>query len=122
MEYHLYPPFFEITPEPSFSDAWEAFCCLLLNLRNGTTEIRRRTPPDSGVDLTWSSTKFAYQCKAVESGKAGDFPLSKAIDSVETALQHRASIGWDKYGICTNVDVTGAQEEKIRKVYADVEL
>src|SRR5437870_5691049 len=83
MEYFFYPPFFEIAPEPSFDQAWESFCCLLLNLEHRTHDIRRRVPPDFGVDLYWPEQRIAYQCKAVLSGHAGDFAVSKAIRSIK---------------------------------------
>jgi len=122
MEYHFYPPFFEVTPHPSFGDAWEAFCCEILNLDNKTTEIRRRTPPDLGVDLFWQSTRRAYQCKSVESGQSGDFAIASAIDSIDRAIQKRLDLGWEEYFVCSNVDLTGSQEAKLRNIFPEVQL
>lgn len=123
MEYHLYPPFFEISPETSFDSGWEAFCEWILQLENKAPEIRRRTPPDYGVDIYWKEKRIAYQCKsAVHSGKTGDFQVGKAIESLKVALANKTQIGWDKYVICTNIDITGSQEAKLKKVYSDVEF
>ena len=122
MEYHLYPPFFEIAPESSFDEAWEAFCVHILNLTHNTREIRRRTPPDLGVDLLWPSQRIAYQCKAVLHGKAGDLPISKIISSIERALAKRDNVGWEKYVLCVNVDPTGSQEEKIKSALPQIEF
>lgn len=119
----MYPPFFEIAPETSFDSAWEAFCEQILQLENKAPEIRRRTPPDNGVDIYWKEKKIAYQCKsAVYNGRPGDFPVGEAIKSLKTALANKSQIGWEKYIICTNIDITGAQEEKIKEVYSDVEF
>jgi hypothetical protein len=120
MEYHFCPPFFEIAPDLTFADAWESFCCQAINLDNHTTEVRRRTPPDQGVDLFWQSAKTAYQCKAVENGSAGAFPLAGAIGSLKKALEFRTNIGWDNYYVCTNVIPTGSQEDKLREVFSGV--
>jgi len=73
MEYLFYPPFFEISPQKSFNDAWEVFCCQILNIYNNTNDIRQRKPPDLGVDLLWHSKGIAYQCKSVENGQTGSF-------------------------------------------------
>jgi len=122
MEYHLYPPFFEIAPESSFDEAWEAFCADILNLSNNTREIRRRTPPDLGVDLLWPTQRVAYQCKSVLYGKAGDLPVSKIVFSIERALEKKQDVGWEKYVLCVNVDPTGAQEAKIKSALPGIEF
>lgn len=122
MEYHLYPPFFEIAPESSFDEAWEAFCADILNLSNNTREIRRRTPPDLGVDLLWPTKRVAYQCKSVLHGKAGDLPVSKIISSIERALEKKQDIGWEKYVLCVNVAPTGTQEAKIKSALPEIEF
>jgi hypothetical protein len=59
MEYHFHPPYFRSDPHLSFADAWEFFCCRLLNLENGTTAIRRREAPEQGVDLIWQAEGIA---------------------------------------------------------------
>lgn len=118
MEYHLYPPFFVIEPQISLDEAWEAFCCELLNLENQTHFIRRRLPPDQGCDLLWEKEKIAYQCKAVE----GKLNLSKIRESIETAKKYQAALGWKKYVLCTNVDFTGSQEQKIRAMLPEIEF
>jgi hypothetical protein len=122
MEYHLYPPFFVSEPEPSFNDAWEEFCCELLNLENYTNIIRRRTPPDYGCDLIWEEKKVAYQCKAVENGQSGKLNLVEVRKSIERAITNKDIVGWDKYILCTNVNLTGKQEQKIREMLPDIEF
>jgi hypothetical protein len=122
MEYHLYPPFFVVDPQPAFDQAWEAFCCELLNLENRTNNIRRRLPPDLGCDLIWEAKKTVYQCKVVESGRSSVLSLDKVKKSIETAKNNKAKLGWRKYILCTNVDLTGSQEEKIKKMLPDIEF
>src|SRR5947209_16787429 len=99
MEYHLYPPFFVVEPETSFDDAWEAFCCELLNLENHTHTIRRRRPPDQGCDILWEEEKIAYQCKAVEEGRSGKLNLSKVRESIQRAKKNQHILGWERYTI-----------------------
>jgi hypothetical protein len=122
MQWYFCPPVFEIEPETSFDEAWESFCSLILNLENETTEIHRRSPPDFGIDLFWQVQKIAYQCKAVASGKSGDFSATKAIASIQQAKLNRNITNWERYVICSNVEITGAQEEKIRRVLPSVEF
>jgi hypothetical protein len=122
MEYHLYPHFFVIEPQTSFSKAWEDFCCRLLNLEYKTTAIHRRTPPDRGIDLFWQAEGIAYQCKAVESGQAGDFQTSHVKTSLKSAQKYQAQTGWRKYVLCTNVDLTGPQKETLQQMFPDMEI
>jgi hypothetical protein len=114
MLYYLYPPFFHVPEQSNFPDAWESFCCKLLNLAKGTNEIYVRTAPEQGIDLYFPSKNIAYQCKSVESGKSGEFSSSKAIESLEAAKLARKDLGWKKYAICTNVNVSGIAERKLR--------
>ena len=106
----LYPPFF-IT-QSRFDSDWEDFCCLLLNLDNCTDEIRRLQAPDGGIDLLWESAHTAFQCKATESGKTGDLKLHHVIQSIKQAQQSNRH--WNKYVVCTNVDLTDRQEHKLK--------
>lgn len=122
MEYRLTPPFLHVPEASSFADEWERFCCKLLNLEHGTTEIFVRSPPEQGVDLYYPVRKIAYQCKSVESGKPGDFNAAHAIASYQAALAHQASIGWVQYALCTNVDVTGAAWKKLQSAIPDLIL
>ncbi len=122
MEYQLYPPFFEISPKSSFDEAWECFCADVLNLSNNTRDIRRRTPPDFGVDLLWPTRRVAYQCKAVLYGKAGDLPVPKIFSSIERALEKRQEVGGEKYVLCVNIDPTGPQEAKIKAAFPGIEF
>jgi internalin A len=121
--FHLYPPFFEILPgEDSFADAWEVFCCDVLNRYEKTTEINRRKAPESGVDVLWREKKRAYQCKSVIDPATCRFDVGKAVESVKTALAKRKETGWKKFYICSNVDITGPQEKKLRKACPRVDM
>lgn len=122
MEYYLYPPYFISNPQSDFSDAWEDFCRFLLNLEHQTTDIRRRTPPDLGADLLWDTHGIAYQCKAVESGQPGRLKMSDVLDSIEDAKKNQARLGWKKYILCTNVDITGTQDEKLKAAVPDIKI
>jgi hypothetical protein len=121
MEYHFYPPYFRTDPHLSFAEAWELFCCHLLNLENDTNAIRRRKPPEQGIDLLWWEEGIAYQCKSVEH-ELGNFRIDKAKTSLKTALEHQANIGWKKYSICTNVTLTGTQETVLRRLWPDIDI
>ncbi|MGA2914459.1 MAG: COR domain-containing protein [Sedimentisphaerales bacterium] len=121
--FQLYPPFFEILPgEDSFADAWEIFCCDVLNRHEKTTEIIRRKAPEGGVDLLWREKKQAYQCKSVIDPATNRFDVSKAVESVKAALAKRKETGWKKFYICSNVDITGPQEKKLREACPRVDM
>jgi hypothetical protein len=120
MAYHLYPPFFLVPEESDFADSWEVFCCKLLNLIQHTDEVYRRHPPEQGIDLYYSSEQIAYQCKSVESGKSGDFDVRSAIESIKSAKAVRRSLPWKDYVLCTNVDITGIAERKLRSELPEI--
>jgi len=121
--FHLYPPFFEILPgEESFADAWEIFCCDMLNRHEKTTEIVRRKAPEGGIDLLWRKKKRAYQCKSVIDPATNRFDVFKAVESIKTALTKRKETVWKKFYICSNVDITGPQEKKLREACPKVDL
>jgi len=117
----LQPPFFVVEPETKFSDAWEVFCCDVLNRHHKTTEIYQRKPPEGGVDLYWPARKTAYQCKSVEE-ETGRFSLTKAMESINSALETRKHLSWEKYVLCSNVVLTGDQERKLREKLPEIEL
>ena len=122
----LQPPLFVIDPETSFPDAWEVFCCEVLNrfytAMTGTNSgIYQRTPPEGGVDLYWPEKKIAYQCKSVEKD-GGRFSLDNAKKSITAALKTRKDLPWDKYVLCSNINLTGEQERKLREMLGDGEL
>jgi hypothetical protein len=121
MEYHFHPPYFRSDPHPSFAEAWEVFCCRLLNLENDTNAIRRRKPPEQGVDLIWQTEGIAYQCKSVEH-ELGKFRIDKAKASLKTALEYQSHIGWKKYSICTNVMLTGTHEMALKRLWSDIDV
>jgi uncharacterized protein YjbI with pentapeptide repeats len=118
---HLRPPLFNVTSSESFPDAWESFCCEVLNRHEGTTEIYRREPPENGIDLYWPARKIAYQCKSVED-VTGRFNLTRAIKSLQRALQCRRQVPWTKYVLCCNHDITGNQELKLHEVFGAIKL
>jgi hypothetical protein len=122
MEYYLYPPFFIVPEESDFADAWESFCCKLLNVKEKTDEIYRRNPPEQGIDLFYPSKQIAYQCKSVESGRSGDFNVTNAIDSIKAAKLIQSDVGWKEYILCTNVDITGLAEKKLRNELPNIIL
>jgi len=120
-ESHLYPPLFIVEPQTSFADAWEVFCCEVINRHNETTEIYRRKAPESGIDLYWQSKQIAYQCKSVEDATSR-FSVSKALKSLESAMKIRDSLRWNRYVFCTNVALTGPQEMQLRTILQEVEF
>ena len=119
----LKPPLFVVEPETSFPDAWEVFCCGVLNRyhKTKTDNIYQRKPPDGGIDLYWPGKNIAYQCKSVEDD-GGRFKLDKALESIDAALETRKDLPWDKYVLCTNVNLTGDQERKLREKLPEGEL
>lgn len=120
--YRLHPPFLYVAEEQDFSKAWEHFCCKLLNIRNMTTEIYVRNPPEQGVDIYYPTKKISYQCKSVESGKSGDFNVTKALESIEAAKRIKNELGWEKYVLCTNVAISGSAEANLKKALPDIEI
>ena len=121
-QYRLYPPILFFPEENDFSDAWERFCCKLLNIEHTTTEIYVRNPPEQGVDLYFPSKKIAYQCKSVESGKAGDFNVTKAVESIKAAKAIKSSLGWESYVLCTNVAISGKAESTLKAELPEIQL
>ncbi|KAF6563651.1 MULTISPECIES: hypothetical protein [unclassified Paenibacillus] len=119
--FRLHPPFLNIPEENNFSDMWENICLKLLKLEKGTNNILRRSPPESGVDLYYEEEKIAYQCKCViqDSGK---FNIKKAKDSLEAALKIKDELLWEKYVICTNINLTGSQINQLKNIYSGVEI
>ena len=122
VNYYLYPPFFIVEPQTSFDKAWEVFCCELLNMSHCTNIIRRRNPPDLGADLIWESEGIVYQCKAVEDGQAGSLDLTKIKRSIDRAKENQKALGWHRYILCVNVDLTGSQEQKLREYLPCIEF
>src|SRR5260370_42425183 len=107
MNYYFYPPFFVIDPQTSFDEAWEVFWCEMLNLDNTTNLIRRRVPPDLGADLLWDEERTIIQYKYVINGDSSDLDISKIKQSIDRAKENQVSLGWQKYVLCTNVNLTG---------------
>ena len=118
--YQLYPPFFVVNEETNFPDSWEIFCCKLLNLKNKTSNIIRRLPPESGVDLFFAEEKTAYQCKSIENCLTSGFNITKIKESYNAALNIKSSLGWDKYAVCLNIDLTGVQEANLKRELPNV--
>lgn len=107
IQYRLYPPFLSVAETSSFADGWERFCCKLLNLDKDVGEIQIRAAPEQGVDIYYPAKQIAYQCKSIESGRPGDFNVTKVVKSYEAALAIKGSLPWKEYVLCTNVDLTG---------------
>ena len=120
-ESHLYPPLFVVAPQKSFPDAWEVFCCEVLNRYYKTDKIRQRKPPENGVDLYCPKTKTAFQCKSVEKA-AGKFNITNAEESLRRALEIRKTLPWKKYALCSNIALTEPQEKKLRATFPDIEF
>src|SRR5690349_4350784 len=118
--YQFFPPIFIVPEESNFPDSWEVFCCKLLNLENRTSSIHRRLPPESGVDLYYPEKKIAYQCKSVDTGLTTGFNLTKIKNSYNSALIIKSSLGWEKYVVCVNTELTGAQQENFARELPDV--
>ncbi|WP_214691620.1 MULTISPECIES: hypothetical protein [unclassified Exiguobacterium] len=119
--YIFHPPIFKGDYGTSFGESWEIFCQKILTLYYGTMEIEKREPPESGVDLFYKDKKIAFQCKGTidESGK---FNLTNAKKSLESALKIQNELGWEEYILCINGDITGAQKEKLEKVYKNIKV
>jgi hypothetical protein len=119
----FHPPHFLIEPQTSFADAWEDFCCKALNLHNNSDVIRRRTPPETGIDLYSEQEQIAYQCKSVEDA-TGKLKPNKAEESLCSALKIRSSAAtpWKKYVICSNAPLTGTCEERLKAICEDVQF
>lgn len=118
----LFPPFLHVSGENGFPDMWEAFCYHLISLDKKTDEIIRRKAPDYGIDLYWPQHRIAYQCKSVESGKDSAFDVSYAKASMRRALEAQSNVLWEKYVICTNVELTGSKENSLREIFDAVEF
>ncbi|MGE7997603.1 hypothetical protein ACQKOF_02770 [Lysinibacillus sp. NPDC093190] len=119
-EYRLYPPFFKDELDSSFADAWERFCLKLIKIENNTEDIKKRKPPESGVDLFYQSKKIAYQCKSLEENSI--YNITNSVKSLKSALQIKESLGWEKYVICANTELTGNQEATLKSLYANIEV
>jgi GTPase SAR1 family protein len=120
VEYFLHKPWFRCGEGIPFDEAWERFCCTILEEHHNEGCIDWRRPKDDGVDLFHASKKIAYQCKSVESGRDGDFNTSRAIASLRTAITNRERIGWEEYILCTNVELTGRKQNSLRKQMAEI--
>lgn len=75
----------------------------------------RLAPPDCGIDILDQHTREAFQCKAVEMGAAGTLSVKPSIESLSTAINHRAGIPWSKYLFATNGRYSGVAQTEIVK-------
>ena len=73
------------------------------------------------MDLHWKEENIAYQCKSVEEA-TGKFNVTKAKESLQRALEIREQLGWEKYVLCSNVYLTGPQEQQLREIFKDIKL
>lgn len=72
--------------------------------------------------MLWESAAIAYQCKAVEDGKASSMNLKKIEQSIQTALAHQSELGWQRYVLCTNVKLTGPQQRRLKRLLPEIEF
>ena len=75
----------------------------------------------SATTTSCPDKQIAYQCKSVEDA-AGRFSVTKAVASLHAALKTRQTLPWTKYVICTNVPLTGPQEDQLRAVHPETEF
>jgi hypothetical protein len=122
MYYAFSPPYFIIDPQTSFDEAWEVFCCQLLQLEHQTGEIHRRIPPESGVDLFWPAQHIAYQCKSTKKRQGHALDLAKMKKSLQDAQRIQQDLGWQQYIFCTNVEVTEPQCRALRQIYSHIDF
>lgn len=119
-QYYLYPPFFVDEQGCDFSEGWERFCLKLLKVEYNTKNIKKRRPPESGVDLFYEEKKIAFQCKSVEENSS--INISKIKDSLKSALKIKDELKWEKYVICVNGELTGNQEGQLKNIYSNIEV
>lgn len=114
MKYNFSAQFLKILPpDTSFGDAWDSFCLSLLQQEGGFAQFLSLKAPDRGVDILQRSGNVAIQCKSDERGALGSLAPTASVESLKTAVQHKSSIGWDKYLFATNARYSGDGIEKI---------
>ena len=116
----LYPPFLYQDGTNDFDEVWENLCQQILKLELKTDNVIKRKPPESGVDLYFPDNKTAYQCKSTIFGTGNGHNLTIIIDSFKQALKIKDSLGWEKYVLCINYDLTGQQEENLKKAIPEI--
>jgi len=115
MKYIFTSQFLKVqSPATSFGDAWELLCLKLLKAEYPASDFQRFLPPDRGVDILRRPTAIGYQCKSDERGAFGNAPKQDSLDSLRTAIAHRAAIGWKTYCFATNADYSGNAVEDIQ--------
>jgi len=119
--YILHPPIFKEEYGLSFGESWEIFTLKLLKIHYKTNNIKKRNPPESGIDLYFPEKKIAFQCKSIAE-ENGKFNYTKVQKSLEDALKIQKELGWQKFIICTNCEETGKHIEKLKKIYKDIEI
>lgn len=114
MKYNFSAQFLKVvSPSTSFGDAWDSFCLSLLQQEDGHQHYLSLKAPDRGVDILKRIDNTAIQCKSDERGALGTIPPAHSIKSLETAVQHKGSIGWVKYSFASNANYSGDGIEKI---------
>jgi hypothetical protein len=119
---NLYPPFLYQEETSDFSEVWENFCREVLKLELKSNNFTKRMPPEDGIDIFFTDRKTAYQCKSTSTGTVNGHNLTKIVDSYKRALNIKKDLQWEKYCLCLNYDLTGPQEQNIRKDLPDVEI
>lgn len=46
--------------------------------------------------------------------------MTKAINSLKSALEIKEELGWEKYVLCVNVNITGSSEKKLKEIYPEI--
>jgi hypothetical protein len=120
MYFNLHPPYLKSKGTNDFSKAWELFCLNSLRLRYSDDALQIRDPKDGGVDIYYPKLKLAFQCKSTISGNATDFNINNSKKSFETAISNRKTIGWEKYCLCLNHELTGNQTDNLKKAFVQI--
>lgn len=114
MKYNFSAQFLKvISPNTSFGDAWDSFCLSLLQQEDGHQHYLSLKAPDRGIDILKRIDNTAIQCKSDERGALGTISPANSIESLNTAVQHKDSIGWVKYSFASNANYSGDGIEKI---------
>lgn len=118
----LFPPFLFQEETNDFDEVWENFCREILKLENKSDNFIKRIPPENGVDIFFKDNKTAYQCKSTIYGTSNGHNLTKIVASYKDALKIKDELGWQKYILCINYDLTGVQESNLKKEIPEIEI
>jgi len=105
------------------STAFEILVHLVLEREHPSARIKRRLPPDWGIDVTREedNTFHAYQCKHHRQPKASI--LKRELQhSLTRAIEYRSKLHWRDYTLCTSEDLTGDQIHQCGQIARDLGL